>query len=142
MPMRAVAEAHALQDRGLEGDRAAGRSHGKRQITLVQAGHLDIIAAFLGKSRIPPELLRRNIVVSGVDLLDVKRRLVSIGEAVVEVHGYCAPCRRVEETLGPGGREAMAGHGGVAAIVRTGGMIRLGDPVDVLSERQHALVFE
>lgn len=114
--------------RGLEGDHYAGRS-GSRGVTLVQAEHLAVLGALLHRDPIDPALLRRNLVVAGVNLLALKGQRFRIGTAVLEGTGPCPPCSRMEETLGPGGYNAMRGHAGLNARVVTGGTIRLGDAV-------------
>jgi MOSC domain-containing protein YiiM len=116
----------ALAGRGLAGDHYAGRS-GTRGVTLMQAEHLAVLGALLRRDPIDPALLRRNLVVSGVNLLALKGRRFRIGTAVLEGTGPCPPCSRMEETLGPGGYNAMRGHAGVNARVVAGGVIRLGD---------------
>mgnify|MGYP001149193121 CR=1 FL=1 len=67
VPMQKVAQAQAVAGKGLVGDRYAGGS-GNRGITLIQAEHLPAIAALSGHERVPPALLRRNLVVSGLPL--------------------------------------------------------------------------
>jgi MOSC domain-containing protein YiiM len=114
---------------GLVGDHHATSGQSKRQVTLIQAEHLPIIAAWSGHERIRPEQLRRNIVVSGINLLSLKQGRFQIGEVVLEGTGPCAPCSRMETTIGPGGYQAMRGHGGITAIVHEGGTIRIGDEV-------------
>ena len=60
------------QDSGLEGDRFRGSVSGKRQVTLIQQEHLQVVANSLGKSEIDPGWIRRNLVVSGINLLSLK----------------------------------------------------------------------
>jgi MOSC domain-containing protein YiiM len=98
-------------------------------VTLLQFEHLSAIAAFLGLEAVAPERLRRNLVVSGLNLLALKGRRFRIGEAVLDASGECHPCSRMEEALGPGGYNALRGHGGITARVLEGGAIRLGDAV-------------
>lgn len=124
-----VLEAVAEAGRGLLGDHAALRSLDKRQVTLIQAEHLAAVASMLGVAAIAPEACRRNVVVSGVNLLALRNRRFRIGEALLEGTGVCAPCSRMEENLGPGGYNAMRGHGGITARVLAGGVIRRGDAV-------------
>ncbi len=116
--------------RGLAGDHHAKRgTDSPRQVTLIQAEHLPVITQLSGNAQVTPELLRRNIVVSGTNLLAFKRRQFQIGNALLEGTGSCPPCSRMEENLGPGGYQAMRGHGGITARVLESGEIRVGDPV-------------
>lgn len=124
-------DAAELTPTGLDGDHAP---EGKRALTLIQAEHLPVIAALAGRDDVPPDLLRRNIVVSGLNLIAFRRRRLAIGVAVIEVTGPCPPCSRMEDTLGHGGYTAVRGHGGVYASVVTPGRIVLGDPVRPLSD--------
>lgn len=105
---------------------------GRRQVTLLQAEHLPVIAALAGLDAVAPEQLRRNLLVSGISLLALKDRRFRIGEVVLEGTGECHPCSRMEETLGPGGYNAVRGHGGLTARVIGGGTLRVGDVVTPL----------
>ena len=117
------------QDSGLEGDRFWGSVSGKRQVTLIQQEHLQVVANILGKSEIDPGWIRRNLVVSGINLLSLKHQSFQIGEAVLQTSSICAPCNRMKENLGPGGYKVMCGHGGITVKVLQAGEIQVGDPV-------------
>jgi MOSC domain-containing protein YiiM len=127
-PIEIQQTVHLYTGRGVVGDRY-GRNDGARQVTLIGRENLAAIGAFLGASPVDPELVRRNIVVEGLNLLALKERRFRIGEAVLETSGECHPCSRMEEVLGVGGNNAMRGQGGITARVLRGGAIRLGDPV-------------
>ena len=118
----------AVAEKGLVGDRYAGGC-GKRGVTLLQAEHLQAIAALAGLSAVEPEWLRRNVVVSGVPVIAFKARRFRIGEVLLEGTGPCDPCSKMEAALGPGGYNAMRGHGGLCARIVEGGRMRLGDAV-------------
>lgn len=127
-PMTEVSAAEAVAGAGLVGDRYAGGS-GKRGVTLLQAEHLPAIAALAGHATVAPALLRRNVVVSGIPLIALKGRRFRIGTVLLEGTGECDPCSRMELALGPGGFNAMRGHGGLTARVLQGGVFRVGDAV-------------
>lgn len=127
-------EAHVEVGTGIVGEHHAAGGNSKRQVTLIQAEHLPIIAAWSGQPQITPEQLRRNIVVAGINLLSLKQGRFRVGEVVLEGTGPCAPCSRMETTIGPGGYQAMRGHGGITAIVHHPGAIRIGDEVRACGE--------
>lgn len=124
-PVEGVARADVTET-GLSGDH--GRA-GKRAVTLIQAEHLPVIAALAGLERVDPAILRRNLVISGINLGALRGRDLRIGAVVLRITGPCAPCSRMERALGPGGYNAMRGHGGWCAEVVAPGTIAPGDPV-------------
>jgi MOSC domain-containing protein YiiM len=131
-PARKVGATVALAGIGLADDRLGLRGESElstRQVTLIQAEHLSVIAGLARVGPIDPIGLRRNLVVSGINLLALKNAKLTVGDAVLEIVGPCAPCSRMEETIGPGGYAAMRGHGGMTARVLVGGAIALGDGV-------------
>lgn len=115
------------------GASTAATGRGKRQVTLIQAEHLPVIAALAGLDEVTPELLRRNLLVSGIPLLALKDRRFQLGDVILEGTGECHPCSRMEENLGPGGYNAMRGHGGISARVIQGGTVRVGATLAPLS---------
>jgi len=136
-------QVHATANLGLQGDRASMRQSSapngsKRQVTLLQAEHLPVIAAFTGHLKIDPALLRRNLIVSGINLLATKSLFkdqplhLLIGNVVLEITGPCEPCSKMEQVLGTGGYNAMRGHGGITARILRSGLLRIGDAVKVV----------
>lgn len=131
-PMTVLEEAFANIG-GLTGDRAnKGNPESKRQVTLIQQEHLAAAASFLGIEKIDPALVRRNIVIKGINLNALKEKQFRVGEAVLEMTGFCHPCERMEENLGTGGYNAMRGHGGITCRVIKEGKITRGDSVNVI----------
>ena len=124
--LKQVKQIVAETDLGLAGDHYKNRG-GKRQVTLIQAEHLSAVASMLGIDNVEPETVRRNIVVRGINLLALKDKQFAVGEATLAYTGLCHPCSLMETVLGPGGYNAMRGHGGITARVVAGGLIKMGD---------------
>lgn len=130
--VRPVERAEAVPGRGLVGDHRSGRDPdpaAKRQVTLLQAEHLPVIAGLTSRDEVDPALLRRNLVVAGVNLLSLKNHRFRVGEVQLVGTGECHPCSRMEENLGVGGYQAMRGHGGLTARIVAGGTIEVGSEV-------------
>lgn len=131
MPMNSVVRVEAIAGRGLAGDRTAEKSRpgNDRQVTLIQAEHLEAVGRLLRCAPIDPAMARRNVVVSGINLHALKDHSFLLGTAVLEMTGECYPCSLMETQLGPGGYNAMRGHSGMTAIVRESGWIDIGAAV-------------
>ena len=110
---------------GLAGDHARA---GTQALTLIQAEHLPAISSLAAVEAVP-QALRRNVLVAGLNLAALRGETVSLGSATVRLTGPCHPCSRMEEALGPGGYNAMRGHGGWYAEVVQRGSIAVGDVV-------------
>lgn len=133
-PLTELSEVELLRGRGLAGDVASQREGGKRQVSLLQAEHLEVMARLLGCERVTPGALRRNLVVAGINLLALRATTFRIGGAVLRGSGTCEPCSKMERALGVGGYNAVRGHGGILAQVVEGALVRVGDEVDFHEE--------
>jgi MOSC domain-containing protein YiiM len=131
-PMESPQSVEVCLENGLVGDRFAGKTGAKRQVTLIQKEHFPVIQSILGCDEIQPATLRRNLVVSGINLQSLKDKQFSIGEVVLMGTGNCPPCSKMEDALGPGGFNAMRGHGGLCCTVIKAGKISVGDSVKVV----------
>ena len=130
MPMVTANSAVMISGRGIKGDHYDTRQNGARQVTLIAFEDIAAIASFLGK-----EVLRRTYCVGTSSLrgsisVALKSRRFRIGPTLLEWSGECAPCSRMETDLGPGGFNAVRGHGGITARVIEGGEVQLGDAVE------------
>ncbi|MEO8158833.1 MAG: MOSC domain-containing protein [Betaproteobacteria bacterium] len=128
-PVAALDQVEAIAGYGLAGDHYASKSNGKRQVTLIQAEHLDVVAKLLGRNDARAGDVRRNLLVSGINLYALRDRKFRIGAVLLEGSGPCDPCSRMEEVLGIGGYNAMRGHGGITARILEGGVINVGNSV-------------
>ncbi len=129
--MTELDQVEAIEDRGLVGDRY--KASGNRQVTLIQAEHLPVIGALTGRD-VTPLIVRRNLVVSGVNLISLQKQRFAVGDVILVGTSACAPCDKMDIALGAGGFQAMRGHGGICARIERGGVIRRGDRVRILTD--------
>lgn len=131
--VRAVTSIEIDCEHSIPGDHYQGPAGSVRQVTLIQQEHIDAVGKIMRKT-VTPDLLRRNIVVAGINLQALKKRKFTIGSATLLGSGNCHPCSRMEDNLGPGGYNAMIGHGGITATVVNSGRVSVGDAVTVCPE--------
>lgn len=135
----AVQHTEAIAQNGLAGDRPSKTPSrnplgNNRQVTLIKAEHIAVISGLIGEP-VNAAKLRRNLVVSGINLVATKSLFkdqvmqIRIGEVILQVIGLFEPCSKIETTLGQGGYNALHGHGGVNAKIIQGGILKIGDAV-------------
>jgi hypothetical protein len=140
---------------GIVGDRFYGRTSGLASaVSFLAAEAVDEVGRQLGLPPFPaaggldPRLLRRNVVVRGVDLNALRHRHFSITQqptaqplaprpsgdepsARVEfvAAGETSPCAWMDAVLAPGARDLLRGRGGLRTEPTTSGVLRLGPAV-------------
>jgi MOSC domain-containing protein YiiM len=109
---------------GIEGDNHA-RAASKRQVLLADLETLQAL-------ELSPGMIKENVTVQGLDTgALLAGQLLRLGEQVVlEVVGQCEPCFRMDE-IRPGLRQELTGRRGALAWVRNGGLIAIGDPIEL-----------
>jgi MOSC domain-containing protein YiiM len=137
-PLVSVPEVRAVPGRGLEGDRyffargSFSRWPGAgRAVSLIDEEALEAIrrehAIDLSEGR-----HRRNLVIAGISLTDLKDRTFRIGTAVFRGVRPCAPCRYLENITETGVFDVLKGRGGFRADVIEEGVVRVGDKLELL----------
>lgn len=72
-------------------------------------------------------LFRRNIMVSGVNVIELIGKTFMISGVMFEGVKHCAPCRWMDIMMGKGVMKLMKGRGGLRARVIQGGTLSLGE---------------
>ena len=130
-PMDPVTEAEAVQGRGLKNNANQG---GKRHVTLIDESRWREAQEQLGVD-VDPRARRANVMLRGIDLERTQGRLLRIGSSVVRIYGETRPCEQMEEAQA-GLRIALEPRwrGGAFGEVVSGGIIRVGDAADWVSD--------
>lgn len=131
--MRVVPTAELVAGHGLAGDRMAGLGITGTHVTFIAAEGVEAMVGETGIQLAPHET-RRNILTRGVDVPGLVGRRFQVGDAVCYGVKECNPCNHLESVTQPGVREGLSGRGGLRADVLTGGHIRVGDRITILTD--------
>jgi MOSC domain-containing protein YiiM len=126
LPTRSVPSVEAEAGRGLVGDRYHGTRH--RHVTVQTLPALAEATAALG-APVEPGSTRRNITISAGTLPTRPGERMTIGGVELEVVRISAPCRLLDDWIGPGAARAMHGRGGTTFRLLSSGTIAVGDEV-------------
>ena len=123
--MDPVARASVIAGRGIVGDANQGST---RQVTILSDKDWSEVTAAPGT---PDPIVRRaNLLVSDVDLVKSRNKILQIGRVRIRLLGEVRPCERMEEAR-PGLKAAMSvpWGGGAYGEVLDDGEIAVGDEV-------------
>ena len=131
-----VGEIECVAGRGLRGDRYFDHEEGYRgQITFFSMEVFDEICSALKVSGAEPGAVRRNVVVSGVDLNSLIGSSFELQGIRFEGVEECRPCHWMDLAIAPGAEILMKGRGGLRCRILTGGVLRRGEASPRLSLR-------
>lgn len=128
LPVKSVDHVLAEVGAGLVGDRYHGSKH--RHVTLQSAEQLEKAAAELGRP-VPPAGTRRNLTIDVGEVPTTPGTRITIGAVLLEVVRVAAPCRLLDDNLGPGAAAALRRRAGTVCRVLESGTITVGDDVDL-----------
>jgi MOSC domain-containing protein YiiM len=114
--------------KGLLGDRYFDHAEDyKGQITFFSTEIFERLCAHFGIREKPAGVLRRNVVVSGVDLLSLIGCEFEIQGVKFRGTQHCAPCEWMDVAFAPGAKEFLKENAGLRAKILTDGELHLGD---------------
>ena len=117
-----------MAGQGLRGDRYFDfRKDYKGQITFFAAEVFEKLCANFGINDKPAGILRRNVIVSGVDLLSLIGREFEIQGVTFRGTQHCAPCEWMNVAFAPGAEEFLKDNAGLRAQILSDGTITVGD---------------
>jgi MOSC domain-containing protein YiiM len=135
----ATSEVASVQCRagwGIEGDRFYGyRPDYKGQITFFSDDVFVALQHELGVPALSPGVLRRNVLIAGVDLNTIIGWKFSVGGVTFEGTGEARPCHWMDHAVAPGAEEWLKGRGGLRARVLSDGAVKTGATELVLLEK-------
>ena len=114
--------------KGLLGDRYFNHAEDyKGQITFFSAEVFERLCAQFGIRGKPAGVLRRNVIVSGIDLLSLIGCEFEMQGVKFRGTQHCAPCEWMDVAFAPGAKEFLKENAGLRARILTDGELHLGD---------------
>ena len=116
---------------GIVGDRFMGyKEDYKGQITLFSWEVFNELRAHFGNTGLNPAVLRRNVLVEGVELNSLIGKRFTLQGLELEGVEECRPCYWMDQALAPGAETWMKGRGGLRCRLLTGGTLLVDGPAN------------
>jgi MOSC domain-containing protein YiiM len=114
--------------KGLLGDRYFNhREDYKGQITFFSAEVVERLRARFGIGEKLAGVLRRNVIVSGIDLLSLIGCEFELQGVRFRGTQHCAPCEWMDVAIAPGAKEFLKENAGLRAKILADGELHVGD---------------
>ncbi len=127
-PLVEVPRIDCVGGHGIRGDRFFDyKDNYKGQITFFSFEVFERLARHFGLTNKSAGVLRRNVIVSGIDLNDLIGEEFSIQGVRFRGTGHCRPCYWLDQAFAPGTEDFLEGNGGLRAEILTDGAIAVGD---------------
>jgi MOSC domain-containing protein YiiM len=127
-PLVEVRQIDCVAGHGIRGDRFYDyRDDYKGQITFFSLEVFEQLAAHLGVTDKSAGELRRNVIVSDINLNNLIGEEFSIQGVRLRGTAHCKPCYWMDQAIAPGAEEFLAGNGGLRAKILSDGIIAVGD---------------
>lgn len=134
-PLVEVSRLECVAGRGIRGDRFYDyRDNYKGQITFFSSEVFQRLTAHFDLTAKSPGVLRRNVIVSGIDLNKLIGEVFSIQGVRLRGTSHCKPCYWLDQAFAPGTEDFLKGNGGLRAEILTDGDLVVGDARLVLAE--------
>ncbi len=114
--------------RGIRGDRFFDyRENYRGQITFFAQEIFDALCAAFPNVIKSPAILRRNVIVSGIELNELIGQTFDLQGVSFRGMCECKPCYWMDEAFSPGAEAWLKGNGGLRAQILTDGWLEAGD---------------
>jgi MOSC domain-containing protein YiiM len=133
-PLVEVPQIECVAGHGIRGDRFYDyRDDYKGQITFFSLEVFEKLAAHFRLTEKSIGAMRRNVIVSGIDLNDLIGEEFSVQGVQLQGTAHCKPCYWMNQAVAPGAEEFLQGNGGLRARILSDGVIGIGDAQLVLA---------
>jgi MOSC domain-containing protein YiiM len=127
-PLVVVSQIECVAGHGIRGDRFYDyRDNYKGQITFFSFEVFERLAQHFGLTEKSAGALRRNVIVSGVELNDLIGEEFSIQGVRLRGTAHCKPCYWLDQAIAPGAEKFLEGNGGLRTQILSDGVIAVGD---------------
>jgi len=122
--------------KGIVGDRYYGHSEDyKGQITFFSSEVATEMQEHFKLEELDRSTMRRNVLVSGVDLNALIGKRFRIGELIFVGSEECTPCFWMNEAVSEGALDWLKGRGGLRCRIETSGTLKTGETrVEILGD--------